>query len=64
MTSQKPQPFARNDAIPPTASALKVHGDEVGGTRIVFGICPDGLDQFEELFTFRGCELVVVILEA
>jgi hypothetical protein len=57
----KPEPLALKAAIPTTESAIKVHGDEAGSTRISFNIYPEDLDQLKELFMFRGAELVLVI---
>ncbi len=57
------EPLALRAAIPTTESAIKVHGDEAGSARITFDIYPEDLDQLQELFSFRGKELVLVIQE-
>lgn len=57
------EPLALRAAIPTTESAIKVHGDESGSARITFDVYPEDLDQLQELFKYRGKELVLVIQE-
>ncbi len=42
----------------------KAHGDEAGSACITVSICLGDLGQLQELFKFRGLELVLVIQEA
>lgn len=45
--------------IPPTETAIKIHGD--GGARMILDIAESELAQFLPALVFRGCRLLVTI---
>lgn len=59
----KPDPLALKAAIPTTESAIKIHGNEGEGARIMLDVYFEDLNQIPALANLGGKELVVVLQE-